>query len=145
MEKSIDKHVEEALEGFGQWGTIEDLILHVQKSGPLPEEFVTTAARKQLAAVIRRVIKKRHDVDGLAEFESVERQTSDGETERVYKQIALFDREDFKLAIDYFAATARYHARKANSLTKRCNQQTGSKRQLPFPQFGLLNEIEAAG
>lgn len=142
MEESIDSQIAAALDEFENWGTIEEIFAFVTERVAIPKEFRDTAVRKALTPIIRRKIKARHDDEGLAEFESVERTKEDGNTERVYKQITLFDKNDYQLAVSYYQERGLYYCKKANSLVKRCNTVLGTKRQMPFPQFGLLSKAE---
>lgn len=144
MEESIDRQVAKALDDFKKWGTIADLLEFVSERVAIPEDVRHTAINKMLTGVIRRQIKLRHDRDGLSEFESIERMGDDGESVRVYKQIALFDKGEFHEAIAYYSDRTNYNARKANSLTKRCNDVHGTRRQLPFPGFGTLKDSQDA-
>ena len=139
MGNAIERHVAEALRNT-KGGPIDELIAAVRGSGPIPTEFVEESTDKQLAAVIRRVIKKSPDGDGLAAFESIETEGPDGKTRREYRQLALLDKEEFRLVTDYYVSRTYYYGRKANSLTRRANKQHGTKRQQPFPQFGYLND-----
>lgn len=143
MEESVDRQVEKVLTEFSGWGTISDLASFVEPRVVLPEDFRATAAHDRLMRVIRRKIKQRVDADGLSVFESVEKQTADGDTERVYKQLDLFTKDDYGIAITYYSDRTRYNAQKANSLTRRCNERLKTKRHLPFSQFGTFGDNQS--
>lgn len=65
-------------------------------------------------------------------------------TPEVRRKLDLFNRDDYQVTIQYYVERATYHCRKANTLTKRCNTRLGTRRQMPFPGFGVLHELEAA-
>lgn len=143
MGESLESQVKQALDtATTQWASIDDLLAHVAGQIEVPEEFSRTAVQDRLKKVIRRQLKARRDADGLAQWESIERPGEGGEAEKVYKQLAMFDRDDYRITIDYYAQAGTYNLRKANTLAQRCNRTLKTRLPLPFPQFGCLKDGE---
>jgi hypothetical protein len=135
MDSSFERDIKNLLVNAPKQATIDELLEFVSDSVNVPDEFTREAADIRLKAVIRRQLKTLLGPDGLAMFESIERPTADGGTERVYAQLTLFDKNDYRRVIDYYTERGSYFARKANSLTKRCNKQHQTQLPLPFPRF----------
>lgn len=135
MDKGFEREVKQALLNAPKQASINELLEHVSDSVSVPEEFLKEAANDRLKHVIRRQLKTLLGNDGLALFESIERPTAEGGTERVYAQLSLFDKNDYRRVIDYYTERGTYFARKANSLTRRCNVQHKTQLPLPFPGF----------
>jgi hypothetical protein len=111
MAKSFGQQVKEALGTIEAEVTISEAEAHVrQMLNGVIDEHGEKLASDALRGVIRREFKATRDEDGLSEWQSIERQTADGETEKVYRQLTLCDREDFKLLIDYHAQKVEFHA-----------------------------------
>lgn len=144
MDQGLESQVRDALREASGWKSIDELIEHVSAAVEVPIEFSKRAVTDSLKRLIRRQIKQFKDGDGLSQWESIERADADGDTQRVYKQLSLFTRDDYRVAIGYYSTTGSYHIRKANTLTKRCNATHKTRLPLPFPQFGLLADGEQA-
>lgn len=145
MAQSFGQAVKAALATITDQVTIAEATDYVRDAlNGLIDEHATKLAEDALRSIIRKEFKATRDGDGLSQWQSVERQDADGNTERVYKQLALFDKADFAIQIDYHSRIATYHAQTANTLTDRGNKMHKMKRQLPFPDFGVLSESEAA-
>jgi hypothetical protein len=67
----------------------------------------------------------RQKVDGVPIYASVERVNEQGETVRHYKQTALFDVEDYRIAIDACQRRAAAETRTARALQKDCAARLG--------------------
>ena len=145
MAQSFGKAVKDALATITDQVTIAEATEYVREAlNGLIDDHAKKLADDQLRSVIRKEFKTTRDGDGLSQWQSVERQDADGNTERVYKQLALLDKQDFAIQIDYHSRIATYHAQTANTLTDRGNKMHKMKRQLPFPDFGVLSEDELA-
>jgi len=136
--------VRQSLESVDKWATIDDLVDHVVASVGIPDEVSQHAVRDSVARTVRQQIKTFKDADGLAQFESIEVESPDGTTVRVYKQLSLFNKDDYRLSIHWYSERGRYYCRKANTLAKRCNKEHRTQMPLPFPTFGILTDEEAA-
>jgi len=143
MEKSFESQVRHALENASGWASIDDLVSLVGEHVAVPEDFASRAVQDRVKGVIRRQLKQMKDADGLSQWESIERPAEDGTTEKVYKQLALFEKADFRVSIDNYAERGSYYIRKANTLAERCNKTYKTRLQLPFPSFGTLSDEEA--
>lgn len=141
MGSSIDNQINQVLEGV-KFASIEELNSLVREGG-LPQDFIQTATDSALNSRIRRIISRRVGPDGLKDFESIERQTQDGDTERIYVQLSLLNKDEYRQVADQYVERANYMCAKANTIVVRGNKQHKTKRQLPFPGFGLLNDGEA--
>jgi hypothetical protein len=141
MEQSFNQQVKAALATItGQVSIAEAEATVRQILNGVIDERGKELADDALRSVIRHQFRQSRDNDGLCEWASVERRLANGDTEKVYKQLSMFNKEDFKIQIDYHAQQATYHARTANTLASRCNMVHKTRRQLPFPSFGFLND-----
>lgn len=119
------------MSGVNKWASIDELVSICDEQGYWDEAFMEGAVGKAKRSEIRRLTRQLKDEHGDA-WASVEIRNDEGETTRVYKQLALFDVGDFKQAIDYHCDRSSYHHHKAVEYQRRCNDKHGVQLQLPL-------------
>jgi hypothetical protein len=115
-----------------RWNTIDELLSLCEEEGYWTEDFLEKAVDEAKKSHIRKCIKQLKDSDGWDQWASVETQTAEGDTVRVYKQEALFDVEDYRQVVHYHNDRSDYHAKKAESYAARCQKRFNVQLTLPF-------------
>jgi hypothetical protein len=108
------------------WVDIDGLVAMLDAAGYWDEAFFDDAIDAKKKAHARQQIKTIPGSDGLPAYQSVV--TTDpmtGETERRYKQEAMFDRDDYAQAIRYHRQRAEHHLREATGLAEHGRERYG--------------------
>lgn len=132
--------------GKAGWGTIDDLRSRISGVEGFNWYDVLKddehALRLVENAVIRREIRLLTDETGFPVITSIKRPNPDtGEVERVYKQEALFDIDDYRQVVSYWTERTNYGARMARSYRDRA--QSRLHVQIPL-QFDLDGTADGA-
>lgn len=72
-----------------------------------------------------RAALRRKDANGVPIYTSILAPDETGELRRIYKQTALFDVEDYEVAIDFYQREAKANQRVAQALAADCFRRHG--------------------
>lgn len=126
-----------ALNGM-DWMGIEDLAaLAMDSEEIVTEEDRDEAVLRSTKTAIRQYMKSATDANGEPLYHSIQQVQPDGSTVRVYKQEALFDRDDYQQVIDYHVDRAKYNVDRAVHMRERAEAK-GYETMLPAAFEQLL-------
>lgn len=115
---------------MSDWHAVDAARMADETFGQLDDAEVQRFALRAYTDEWRASLRAKDDY-GVPRYASIEVQQPDGSVDRVYKQTALFNVEDYEAAISYHRREALSHLHTANSLAKRCNAVHGT--DLPLP------------
>ncbi len=119
-----------------RWATIEDLQARLDAIDFWTEDFKAASVDANKKTWIRREIRRITDADGWPVFASVS--TIDpltNDESRVYKQEAIFDRDDYLQVVQYHQRRAVYHEKMAAGYAGRAKLRLGM--QIPMDLGGM--------
>lgn len=100
----------------------------------LDRDELARLAMRGLTDEIRATLRRRHN--GVPLYTSIVRTAKDGSQKRLYKQTALFDVDDYRVAVDQYARKAAGNYRVAVALVADCRARLGV--QLPIPGLAAI-------
>jgi t-SNARE complex subunit (syntaxin) len=121
-----------------EWKDIEGLISALDDSDYWTDEFYQKSEREAKAHHIRKMMRSFKDEEGFPQFASVEVNLPDGRTSRVYKQLDLFERDDFGQARRYCVGKIRRYKYLYDGYTEREKRRFGSQLVLLYPEAADL-------
>ncbi len=105
------------------WASIDELVDLCDQEGFWEPAFLESATNQAKKSQIRRLMRSLKDDENWPVWASVETTDEDGKTVRRYKQETLFDVEDYRKTVDYWADRARYAGGMAKGYAKRCKKR----------------------
>lgn len=112
------------------WRTVDAPTMAEETFAALDADEVERLALRAFTDEWRTELRAK-DCDGVPRYASIVRLDAAGREVRLYKQVALFDVDDFAAAIGYHRDEALSHMRAAAALTKRCRAVHGVDVVLP--------------
>ena len=142
MSGEVSSFIEEFLYRERKSMTIDEMADKVMASVHIPGEYRTAALRRCVKSDIRRSIKRLTMPDGLPVWHSIPE--PDGKVKR-YKQLELFDRDDFVRVWNAYDRQEKHAARMKDGLEKYFSQkfvgETLKQYMLPFPDGEQIVEV----
>jgi hypothetical protein len=134
---NLPEAIRQALKKYrGGFANIDQLLAFVRPE--LAQEAIDGHLDTLLKVEIRHAVKSLRDEDGEPVWENVTGKAKGGKEEKRYKQLALFNFEDFVECASSYASRAHGQMRRANELAKLCKKRTGRQIPLPFPDFDAI-------
>ncbi|MBS4027214.1 MAG: hypothetical protein KGZ58_01145 [Ignavibacteriales bacterium] len=124
--------------GQVEWMTIDNIVKEVGKNPELAERLLSDAKDKALKFACRQLLRSIKTEEGLPAFASIVEADPNGNEQRVYKQEALFDVNDYKQVVNYHSKQMVHHAKMARHYAKECQHQTSEQIHLPFDENAIL-------
>lgn len=90
----------------------------------LDDDEIERLALRGLTEEVRATLRRK-DENGVPLYTSVTQPDENGEPRRVYKQTALFDEDDYVVAIGFYMREAVANRRVAEALVKDCKRRLG--------------------
>lgn len=90
----------------------------------LDADEVARLAMRGLTDEVRAMLRRK-DENGVPVYTSVWAPGDDGTPQRIYKQTALFEVNDYTTAVDFYRREARANLRVAQALTADCYRRLG--------------------
>lgn len=95
----------------------------------LDDEEIGRLALRAFTEEIRKELRRK--ISGVPVYTSVITADEDGERRRVYKQTALFEVADYRVAIDFYLRESEANRRVAKALAADCQRRLGIQLQIP--------------
>lgn len=95
----------------------------------LDSSEIERLARRAFTDEVRAGLRRK-DADGVPLYTSVLESDDEGKPRRVYKQTALFDVDDYQIAVAFYVREARANSRVAVALIEDCKRRLGVQLQL---------------
>lgn len=114
-----------------EWGSIEEIVERLENGGYYDEEFKERSYDEARKADARRMIRRIRTPGDRPVFASLVKPGPDGKEERIYKQYALFDIEDYRQDIQSHCQRANHHIYEAMTLQAEAYRRFDV--QLPLP------------
>lgn len=105
------------------WATVDDIVKVLDKADYWSRDFKNKALERSKKVEVRRLMRANRGEDGLPVFPSVTELDAEGKLVRRYKQIALFNLDDFKKVIHYHLEQSDHHKDIAKVYANRCEKQ----------------------
>lgn len=125
------KSVEVIRERLSDWHPVNDApSLADETFGQLDADEVIRLAKRAHTDNVRAELRRKND-DGVPVYTSVLMPDDDGEVRRIYKQTALFEVDDYAMAVSFYIAEARSNFQVAVALVKDCKRRHDVQLSLP--------------
>jgi hypothetical protein len=128
------KEVFKQITASQRWLSIQELIDALDGSDFWDEQFYEKSEREAKAHFIRKMMRSFKDETGFPQFASVEVALPDGQISRIYKQLDLFERDDFTQTRAYCKSKIRHFNYLYEGYTKRELQKFGTQTLL-YPEI----------
>lgn len=114
--------VRQILDGANEWLEFDDVVRKMDEAGLFPQELASSAVASGKRIYVRRALARMKDKVGFPLYPSVRITDADGKKKRVYKQLSLFEIDDYKAVVNTHVDLSNHHRRMAEGYADRCLQ-----------------------